>query len=310
MGILAQPDATHLPQVVVRTNGPARTPRHWVRVTPWLRPKVYVGGAIVLALSLLGIFGPALAPYDPSEQGLRDVLVAPQWISGSHVLGTDHLGRDVLSRIMYGARVSLVIAFTVVVISGVVGIALGAISGYFGATTDFLIQKLVEVVWAIPQILLAITMLTFLGQSLPNLIVALVAQRWIQYCRVVRGETLALRHRDFVIAARVTGASDGRILLRHLLPNLAASSLVIGTFAMATAIISEASLSFLGVGVPPAIPTWGTMLADSRNYVTSEPWLSVFPGLAIFVVVLGINLLGDGLRDALDPRMKKAASGL
>jgi peptide/nickel transport system permease protein len=211
---------------------------------------------------------------------------------------------------MYGARVSLVVAFTVVVISGLIGVALGAVSGYFGGRIDFFIQKLVEVIWAFPQILLAIFILTFLGQALSNLILALVAQRWIQYCRVVRGETLSLRHRDFVTAARVIGASNGRVLLRHLIPNLLPSSLVIGTFAMATAIISEASLSFLGIGVPPAIPTWGTMLADGRNYITTEPWLTIFPGLAIFVVVLGINLLGDGLRDALDPRMKKAAAEL
>jgi peptide/nickel transport system permease protein len=211
---------------------------------------------------------------------------------------------------MHGARVSLVVAFTVVVISGLIGVGLGAVSGYFGGRIDFLIQKLVEVIWAFPQILLAIFILTFLGQSLSNLILALVAQRWIQYCRVVRGETLSLRQRDFVTAARVVGASNGRVLTRHVVPNLVPSSLVIATFSMATAIISEASLSFLGVGVPPAIPTWGTMLADGRNYITTEPWLTIFPGLAIFIVVLGINLLGDGLRDALDPRMKKAGADL
>jgi peptide/nickel transport system permease protein len=287
---------------------PGRRLPAWIR--PYLRTKILVGGIIVFALVQLGIFGPYLAPHDPGEQQLREVLRPPEWLAGRHVLGTDHLGRDILSRVMYGARVSLVVAFTVVVISGLIGVALGAVSGYFGGRIDFFIQKLVEVIWAFPQILLAIFILTFLGQALSNLILALVAQRWIQYCRVVRGETLSLRHRDFVTAARVIGASNGRVLLRHLIPNLLPSSLVIGTFAMATAIISEASLSFLGIGVPPAIPTWGTMLADGRNYITTEPWLTIFPGLAIFVVVLGINLLGDGLRDALDPRMKKAAAEL
>jgi peptide/nickel transport system permease protein len=186
-----------------------------------------------------------------------------------------------------------------------VGVALGSLSGYFGGRVDFLIQKLVEVVWAFPALLLAIAILTFLGQGLPNLILALVAQRWIQYCRVVRGETLSLRHREFVLGARVVGAGHGRILTHHIVPNLIPSSLVIGTFAMASSIIAEASLSFLGLGVPADIPTWGTMLSDGRNYISTAPWLTIIPGLAIFLVVLGINLLGDGLRDVLDPRMKK-----
>jgi peptide/nickel transport system permease protein len=288
----------------------SRVARRWrwsAKVRPWLRAKIFIGGVIVLSLFLLGILGPLVAPHDPSDQRLAEILRPPQWLNGDHVFGTDHLGRDILSRIIYGARVSLIVAFTVVLISGFVGVTLGAVSGYFGGRVDFVIQRLVEVIWAFPQILLAIVILTFLGQSLPNLILALGAQRWIQYCRVVRGETLSLRHRDFVTAARVIGASDRRILSLHILPNLIPSSLVIGTFAMAVAIISEASLSFLGVGVPPDIPTWGTMLADGRNYVTTEPWMTIFPGLSIFVVVLGINLLGDGLRDALDPRMKKAA---
>src|SRR6266508_3330693 len=210
--------------------------------------------------------------------------------------------RDILSRLMFGARVSLLVAFTVVIVSGAVGIGLGAVSGYFGGKVDFLIQKFVEVIWAFPSLLLAIAILAFLGQGLLNLILALVAQRWIQYCRVVRGESLSLRHREFVTAAKVLGAGDGRVIVRHVLPNLIPSSLVIGTFAMATAIISEASLSFLGLGVPTNIPTWGTMLADGRNYISTAPWLSIFPGVAIFLVVLGINLLGDGLRDVLDPR--------
>jgi peptide/nickel transport system permease protein len=202
--------------------------------------------------------------------------------------------------------VSLLVAFAVVLISGAVGIALGAISGYFGGKVDFAIQKLVEVVWAFPALLLAITILAFLGQGLFNLILALVAQRWIQYCRVVRGQTLSLRDRDFVAATRALGAGSPRIIRRHILPNLLQISLVIGTFSMASAIISEASLSFLGLGVPPGIPTWGTMLADSRSYISTAWWLALFPGLSIFVTVLGINLLGDGVRDLLDPRLKRA----
>ncbi len=269
-----------------------------------------IGGAIVLTLVLVGLFGPSTAPYDPNQLNLLESLKAPQWLGGAHFLGTDNLGRDVFSRLIHGARVSLLVAVSVVVISGLVGVTLGAVSGYYGGRIDFFIQKGVEVIWAFPSLLLAIAIMAFLGQGLPNLIIALVAQRWIQYCRVVRSESLSLRSRDFVTAARVLGAGGPRIISRHLLPNLVPSAVVIATFAMATSIISEASLSFLGLGVPPVIPTWGTMLADGRSYVTSAPWLSIFPGLAIFVVVLGINLLGDGLRDVLDPRMRKAAAEL
>jgi len=280
----------------------------WLR--PWMRVKVYVGGLIVLLLVVVGTGAPVLAPHDPNAQQLRATLQAPQWLGGAHFLGTDNLGRDVLSRIIYGARVSLLVAFAVVTISGFVGVTLGAVSGYFGGKVDFVIQKLVEVMWAFPPLLLAITILAFLGQGLFNLILALVAQRWIQYCRVVRGQALSLKTRDFVTATRALGASDGIIIRRHILPNLMQISMVIGTFAMASAIISEASLSFLGLGVPPQIPTWGTMLADGRIYISTAWWLALFPGLCIFLTVLGINLLGDALRDILDPRLKRTGAGM
>ena len=193
--------------------------------------------------------------------------------------------------------------------AGVMGIALGAISGYFAGRTDFFIQKLVEVVWAFPPLLLAIAIMAFFGQGLGILIFALVAQRWIPYCRVSRGQALSLRTRDFVDAARSLGATNTRIIMKHILPNLMQSAMVIGTFAMATAIISEASLSFLGLGVPPEIPTWGAMLADGRTYISTSWWLALFPGLCIFFTVLGINLLGDGMRDIFDPRLKRSGSG-
>ena len=286
----------------------SRSAPPWVH--QWLRAKIIVGGVIVLALVILGIFGPGAAPTDPNMQSLGETLTRPQGLGGKYPLGTDNLGRDILSRVMHGARISLVVAVSVVVISGMVGVTLGATSGYHGGRIDFLIQKLVEVVWAFPSLLLAIAILAFLGQGISNLILALVAQRWIQYCRIVRGESLSLRQRDFVVAARVLGARDRRVIARHILPNVIPTSLVIGTFSMASAIISEASLSFLGLGVPPSTPTWGAMLSDGRNYVSTAPWLSIIPGLAIFTVVLGINLFGDGLRDVLDPRMKKAASDL
>ena len=288
---------------------PKSNERSRARRRPWMQPKFVVGASIVCVLTVVGVLSPWLAPYDPGKQTLEAALKAPQWFGGAHFLGTDSLGRDILSRVIYGARVSLLVAFAVVLISGFVGISLGAVSGYFGGRVDFTIQKLVEVVWAFPALLLAITILAFLGQGLFNLILALVAQRWIQYCRVVRGQALALRGRDFVAAARALGASDQRIIRRHILPNLIQISLVIGTFSMASAIISEASLSFLGLGVPPEIPTWGTMLADSRSYISTAWWLALFPGLCIFLTVLGINLLGDAIRDLLDPRLKRTVKG-
>lgn len=263
-----------------------------------------------MTLIFVGILAPVLAPYDPNAQQLRAMVQEPQWFGGIHFLGTDNLGRDVLSRIIYGARVSLLVALAVVVISGFVGVSLGAISGYFGGKVDFTIQKSVEVVWAFPPLLLAIAIMAFLGQGLFNLILALVAQRWIQYCRVVRAQTLSLRNRDFVTATQALGASNSRIIWRHIIPNIIQTSLVIGTFAMASAIISEASLSFLGLGVPPEIPTWGTMLADGRIYISTAWWLALFPGLCIFLTVLGINLLGDALRDILDPRLKRVGASL
>jgi len=280
----------------------------WPRLLPRLHVKAFTGGVIVLVFIVIGIIGPSIAPFDPNKQELTAMMKAPAGIGAPHSLGTDNLGRDILSRIIHGSRVSLLVAFAVVFVSGFVGIALGAISGYFGGKVDFLIQKLVEVIWAFPPLLLGITIMAFLGQGLFNLILALVAQRWIPYCRVVRGQTLSLRNRDFVTAARCLGASNRQIITRHIIPNLIQTSLVIGTFAMASSIIAEASLSFLGVGVPPEIPTWGTMLADARIYISTAWWLPLFPGLCIFVTVLGINLLGDALRDLLDPRLKRTGA--
>jgi peptide/nickel transport system permease protein len=286
-----------------RADAPARR-------LPRLHLKAFSGGVVVAAFILIGIFGPGFAPHDPNRQELTAMLQTPQGVGSTHVLGTDNLGRDIFSRVIHGSRVSLMVAFAVVFVSGFIGISLGAISGYFGGKIDFLIQKLVEVIWAFPPLLLGITIMAFLGQGLFNLILALVAQRWIPYCRVVRGQTLSLRNREFVTAAQCLGAGNCRIITRHIIPNLIQTSLVIGTFAMASSIIAEASLSFLGVGVPPEIPTWGTMLADARIYISTAWWLPLFPGLCIFVTVLGINLLGDALRDILDPRLKRTGTGI
>lgn len=272
------------------------------------QPKIFVGTLIIAVLLVGGLFAPLIAPFDPNKQNLDLAMLAPQWLSGPHVLGTDPLGRDVLSRLIYGARVSLIIGIAVALLSGFIGVTLGSVSGYFSGRTDLVIQKIVEVMWAFPPLLFAIAVIAFLGQSLVVLIAALVLQRWIPYCRVARAQALSLRARDFVEAARALGATDGRILVRHIVPNLIPTSLVIGTFAMAAAIISEASLSFLGLGVPRSIPTWGSMLSDARAHISTSWWLPVFPGLFILVTVLGINLLGDGLRDHLDPKLSRAGN--
>ena len=280
---------------------PQRSGRLARALRPWLNFKAVLGITILSVLLVCALLAPFISPFEPNKQDLMRAMLPPQYFSGPHFFGTDHVGRDLLSRLIYGARISLAIAGAVVMISGAVGIMLGIVSGYFGGRVDFAIQKVVEMVWAFPPLLIAIAILAFLGQGLGNLILALTLQRWIPYCRVVRAEAMTLKEREFVVAARSIGASHLRILGRHLLPNLIQSALVIGTFAMAAAIIAEAALSFLGLGVPPQIPTWGSMLADGRAYVSTSWWMSLFPGLAIFATVLAINMLGDALRDVLDP---------
>jgi peptide/nickel transport system permease protein len=270
--------------------------------------KIWIGGAILIVLFVCGVAAPLLAPHDPQAQTLEDRLKPPRWAdSGSpaYVLGTDNLGRDMLSRIIYGSRISLLVGIATVILAGFIGCALGALSGYFGSATDEIVSKISEVFLAFPFLLIAIAIMAFLGQGVFNLIFALMLSRWVQYCRVVRGEVLSLKERDFVTAAKALGGKDFYVLLRHVVPNTFSSITVIATFAMAVVIISEASLSFLGLGVPVHIPTWGSMLSEGRSYINRAPWLTIFPGLAIFVTVFGINLLGDGLRDIFDPKLRR-----
>ena len=269
--------------------------------------KIWIGGVILALLFVCGVSAPLLAPYDPQEQRLEDRLRAPgvsPQDSRLYLLGTDNLGRDIMSRIIYGARISLLVGAATVVFAGFIGCFLGAIAGYFGDLTDEIVNKTTEIFLAFPFLLLAIALMAFLGQGLLNLILALVLSRWVQYCRVVRGEVLSLKEREFILAVQALGGRDFYVVLRHILPNTVASITVVATFSMAVVIISEASLSFLGLGVPAHIPTWGSMLSEGRAYMYRAPWLTIFPGLAIFVTVFGINLLGDGLRDILDPKLK------
>lgn len=263
--------------------------------------RAWVGGVITLTFVLVAAFAPLLVPYDPFRQNTLNRLQAP---SSEHVLGTDELGRDVLSRIIYGSRVSLLVAVMAVVVSLVVGVALGAIAGYYGGVLDNVIMRVVDLFLALPAIVLAIALVAVLGSSLWNVVIALGATGWVQYARIVRGQMLSLKEQEHVVAAKALGSSASRIILQHMLPNTASAIIVVATLSLATMIVSEASLSFLGLGVPPPEPTWGGMLNTGRRFLRVAFHISVFPGLAIMITVLGINLLGDALRDVLDPTLR------
>ena len=264
------------------------------------------GLAAVAIVILAALFAPALSPFDPLEQDISQRLKEPGWQDAqgqAHALGTDHLGRDILARIIYGSRIALMVGLSAVLISGLLGMAIGLIAGYFGGRVDDFFMRLADIQLAFPFILLAIAVIGVLGPSLPVIIVVIGVSSWVVYARVVRGAVLSLREREFVQAARALGSRDGRVLLRHILPNAFTPWLVVATLDMARVIVIESALSFLGLGVQPPTPTWGGMLADGRVYLSTAWWLATFPGLAILMTVLGINLFGDGLRDTLDPRL-------
>lgn len=262
------------------------------------------GAVVVLSAVALAALAPALAPGDPIKNALLDRLTPPTW-DHAHPLGTDTLGRDVASRLLYGARVSLVVGFSAVLVAGVIGVVLGLVSGWYRGWADDVLMRLGDVQLAFPVLVLAVAVLAVLGASVVNLILVLGVTGWVTYARIVRGEVLTLRERDFVAAARALGADDAWILRRHLLPNVLPPITVVATFSVARTIIAEASLSFLGLGIPAPEPSWGAMLDEGRNYITTGWWLALFPGLAILVLVLGINLVGDWLRDVLDPRLER-----
>jgi len=272
------------------------------------RRRTALFGLVVVALVFAASLGaPWLSPWDPIEQDISNRLKPPGSHGPSgrvHVLGTDHLGRDLLARVILGARPALMVGFAAVAISGIIGMVVGLVSGYFGGRVDDVFMRLADIQLAFPFILLAIAVIGVLGPSLPVIIVVIGVSSWVVYARVVRGAVLSLREREFVQAALALGSRDGRILLRHILPNAFTPWLVVATLDMARVIVIESALSFLGLGVQPPTPTWGGMLADGRVYISTAWWLATFPGLAILVTVLGINLFGDGLRDTLDPRLK------
>lgn len=268
------------------------------------RSKLAMASIVVLiAFVLIGVFAPLVAPYDPNLQNLAMRLQPP--LSEDHLLGTDGLGRDVLSRLIYGSRISLIVGFSAVLLAAVIGIVIGLVSGYVGGWVDSLLMRIVDAWLAFPFLLLAIAIVAVLGRGLNNIVIALVVTGWVLYARLVRGETLSLREREFVLSARGLGASPVSIALKHILPNCLAPIMVVATLEIGVVIVTEASLSFLGLGASASEASWGGMLADGRAYLTRAWWLATLPGLAIFVVVLAVNVLGDALRDALDPRHEK-----
>ncbi|MDO0821487.1 nickel transporter permease [Desulfosporosinus nitroreducens] len=270
----------------------------WVRLK---RNRLAIFGLfLVVFLILVALFANVIAPYDPVQIALKDSLKEPNL---AHLMGTDVLGRDIFSRIIYGARASLIIGVVATSISVVIGVIIGAFSGYYGGWLDSLMMRITDIFSAFPFFLLAIAIMTFLGPSLLNIFFALGIVGWTNYARLVRGQVILVKESKYIEAARSIGAKDRRIILRHILPNAIAPVIVYTALNIGGVILAEAGLSFLGLGVRPPAPSWGSMLAEGKDFIFNASWLVVWPGVAIFLTVLGYNLLGDGLRNALDPRL-------
>jgi peptide/nickel transport system permease protein len=268
-------------------------------------PLGVVGLVVVILVVLMAVFAPWVAPGNPDDADITRRLLPPAWLAGGRaefLFGTDQQGRDLLSRIIFGGRVSLLVGFTAVVISGTIGATLGLAAGYFGRTVDAVIMRIADVQLALPFILLAIAVMAVLRPGLLNVILVLGLTGWVTYARLVRAETLTIREREFIQSARLVGATDFLIMRRHILPNVVPTLIVWATLRLGGVIVLEATLTFLGLGVEPTIPTWGRMLSDGRGYIQNQWWLTAFPGLILLITVLGINLLGDWIRDWLDPR--------
>jgi peptide/nickel transport system permease protein len=267
-----------------------------------------LGVLIVAAALLVAIFAPYLTPHDPFAQDLNLRLIPPVWMEGSqstHLLGTDQIGRDYLSRLIYGTRISMMIGILTVITSGLIGITLGIIGGFYGGRTDDVVMFLITSRLSIPLILVALTVVALVGSSLSVVILTLGLLLWDRFAVVARTTTMQVRNLDYVAAAQAAGASRLHILTREVLPNIASHLLVVATLEMALAILLEASLSFLGLGVPPPLPSWGLMIAEAKEYMFFSPWVIMTPGVTLFVLVLGINLLGDGLRDLLRADLRR-----
>lgn len=286
-----------------REGGPVR------RTITFLRKWPMVSGVILTTLVLLAVFAPLLAPADPERHSLRNINVPPMWQqggSGEHVLGTDPLGRDVLSRLIFGARVSMMVAAVSLVSGVLIGTALGLLAGWFGGIIDEMITRLVDVWMGMPFILVALVISLALGSGLKTIILLLALLAWTPFVRQVRAEVLTLKSREYVLAAQVSGASTLRIMVVHLLPGVMNTIIVIATFRIASLILVEAFLSFLGAGIPPPTPAWGNMIAEGRNFLQDAWWLSFFPGVAILLTAASLSFLGDWIRDFTDPRLRQS----
>lgn len=290
-----------LPRPAVRTPGAWRNSKALRR---FLANRLAVFGAVTLVLfGLLALLAPVISPYDPAQASFTDLRTAP---SAQHYFGTDELGRDTLARVLYGARISLSAGLVSVALAMVSGTFFGLIAGYFRGWPDELIMRVVDAMLALPFLVLAITLAAILGPSLQNTMLAIAIVTAPAFARVARGEVLAQREREYVQAAQALGASDSRTVLRHLLPNISGPLIVQTSLAIANAVLAESSLSFLGLGVQPPTPSWGSMLNTARGYLADAPWMAIFPGVAIFLTVLAFNLVGDGLREAFDPRARRS----
>src|SRR3979490_3403739 len=274
-----------------------------------MRSMPWISVLVIATMICMAIFAPLLAPYSPIDQTLPDKLLPPFLLEGGstkYILGTDAFGRDILSRLIYGARVSLIVALLALTpAGGRVGLLVGLVAGYIGGTVDSVLMRLVDAAFTFPAILFALLLAVTMGQGLTTLIIAISLLLWASFARVIRGEVLALRHRDFVSLARVRGCSSPRIMLTHILPNVLNTFMVLVTLNIGVVIIAEASLSFLGAGIPPPTPTWGLMISEGRGRIADAWWVALIPGIAITLMVLSVNLFGDWLRDRMDPRLRQ-----
>jgi peptide/nickel transport system permease protein len=273
-----------------------------MRNVPW------ICAFVIAAMILMAIFAPLLAPHSPIDQTLRDKLLPPFWLEGGnskYILGTDAFGRDILSRLIYGARVSLIVAALALTAGGGVGLVIGIVAGYMGGIVETILMRVVDAAFTFPAILFALLLAVTMGQGLGTLVIAISLLLWASFARIIRGEVLALKQRDFVALAKVRGCSDLRIMLTHILPNVFNTFMVLVTLNIGVVIIAEAALSFLGAGIPPPTPTWGLMVSEGRGRIAEAWWVSLIPGLAITALVLSVNLFGDWLRDQLDPRLRQ-----
>lgn len=302
-------EASEKVEAAVKSSTFEQTSRSKIILRKLLKSKTgLLGLIIVMVILITGILAPFIAPYDPNKIGTSSLLAPPMWLNGGsagHILGTDNLGRDILSRIIYGSRISILVGVFSVLVAGVIGVTFGLLAGYYGGIMDHIIMRFVDSFLAIPTILFALVFLAVLDPGVLTLIFVIGMTKWVLYARLVRSETLSIKERDYVKAAKTTGVKNGTIIRKHILPNIFSSVIVISTLTVATTIITESSLSFLGLGIQPPTISWGIMLSEGRSHLATSWWLSTFPGLAITITVLGIIFLGEWLRDVLDPRSKQ-----